>query len=85
MGKLDEYEREVQEDIKGVGMHKNVHPSPSYACPRCSKLSFLLSEMASNPPGMKGVETSSGRLGNAHIDLGWTAAVNMLISRLEQR
>lgn len=62
--------------------HKNAHVSTSHACPGCSTILSLLSEMASNPPGMGGIETPKGRLGNAHIDYGWLAAVSMLISHL---
>lgn len=62
--------------------HKNATAEPDYACERCSRLDSLLDEMAKNPPGYEGIETLQGRLGNAHIDLGWLAAVKMLKAKI---
>jgi hypothetical protein len=82
----DRYLKKVKklQSVDSSDMHKNAHSDSQYACPRCSKLSSLLSEMASNPPGFDGVETPQGRFGNAHVDLGWVTAVNMLAHRLKE-
>lgn len=56
---------------------------PAVKPPRTSNeppdiLSRLL-EMAANPPGFNGISTPDGVLGNRYIDLGWVAAVRMVI------
>lgn len=44
-----------------------------------SDLVSRLLEMAANPPGMNGILTERGYLGSAHVDLGWVAAIRMVI------
>lgn len=60
----------------------NLHEMPSgldrYTKTPSDLLPRLL-EMSANPPGFNGISTPDGVLGNRHIDLGWVAAVKMVI------
>lgn len=90
----DEYGVWIRQDnVEGQIVHQgpsltrfdvppNLHKLPSGLDGDTKTPSDLLPrllEMAANPPGFNGISTPDGVLGNRYIDLGWVAAVRMVI------
>lgn len=42
----------------------------------------LIDSLISNPPGLNGVDTDKGRVGNKHVDIGWVAGLERLKSMI---
>lgn len=51
---------------------------------RKSKVLELIDDLASNPPGVSGVQTAEGVYGNKYIDIGWTEVLRRLKDSVER-
>lgn len=57
----------------------NAHTYPQYGCEKCSDLLSRLKVMLDNVPGLKGIQTVEGHIGNKYVDYGYLEAVNRVL------
>lgn len=75
----DELFRQLQLERSRVE-HLNAHTYPQYDCQKCSILLTRLQVMLKNLPGIKGIHTDIGHIGNKYVDYGYQEAIKRVIN-----